>query len=33
VGAYGKNLQPYIDTSRRQCFLTCHGVAHNGNSY
>ncbi len=33
VGAYGKNLQPYIDTSRRQCFLTCHGVAHNGSRY
>ena len=33
VGPYGRNPQPYIDTSRRQCFLTCHGVAHNGNSY
>jgi len=33
VAPYGKNFQPYIDTSRRQCFLTCHGVAHNGNSY
>lgn len=27
------NLQPYIDTSHRECFLTCHGVAHNGTSY
>jgi predicted CXXCH cytochrome family protein len=33
VASYGTNLEPYIDTSRRQCFLTCHGVAHNGSSY
>ncbi len=33
VAPYGRNPQPYIDVSRRQCFLTCHGVAHNGRSY
>ncbi len=33
VARYGTNPVPYIDTSRRQCFLICHGVAHNGTSY
>jgi hypothetical protein len=33
VARYGTNPLPYIDTSRRQCFLICHGVAHNGTSY
>ena len=33
VGPYGRNPQPYIDTARRQCFLTCHGEAHNGSRY
>ncbi len=33
VAPYGRNPRPYIDVSRRQCFLTCHGVAHNGRSY
>jgi len=33
VARYGTNPLPYIDTSRRQCFLTCHGVAHNGSGY
>ena len=33
VAGYGANPVPYIDTSRRQCFLTCHGVAHKGTSY
>ncbi len=33
VAPYGTSPQPYIDTSRRQCFLTCHGEAHNGLSY
>ena len=33
VAPYGRNPKPYMDTVRRQCFLTCHGVAHNGTSY
>jgi hypothetical protein len=33
VAAYGTNVEPYVDTARRQCFLVCHGVAHNGRSY
>jgi predicted CXXCH cytochrome family protein len=33
VRAYGANALPYVDTARRQCFLSCHGVAHNGSSY
>lgn len=33
VARYGTNALPYIDTSRRQCYLTCHGVAHNGSRY
>jgi hypothetical protein len=33
VGRLGNNPLPYIDTGRRQCFLTCHGVVHNGSSY
>ncbi len=33
VGPYGRNPKPYMDAPRRQCFLTCHGVAHNGSRY
>lgn len=33
VGPVGTNVKPYIDTSRRQCFLTCHGVPHSGYGY
>jgi len=33
VRAFGTNALPYVDTGRRQCFLTCHGVAHNGMKY
>jgi hypothetical protein len=33
VRAYGSNSIPYVDTARKQCFLVCHGVTHNGTSY
>jgi len=33
VGPIGRNPKPYMDVSRRQCYLTCHGVAHNGIGY
>jgi predicted CXXCH cytochrome family protein len=33
VAPIGNNPQPYLDTSKRQCFLICHGVSHNGLSY
>ncbi len=33
VAAIGSNIEPYVDTTRRQCFLVCHGVSHNGTGY
>jgi len=33
VAPVGTNPVPYIDTTTRQCFLSCHGQTHNGTSY
>lgn len=33
VAPVGANPQPYVDTTQRKCFLTCHNQAHNGTSY
>jgi hypothetical protein len=33
VQAYGSNAQPYMDSTSKQCFLTCHGTPHNGTYY
>jgi len=33
VAPYGRNPKPSMDAARRQCYLTCHGVAHNGTRY